>query len=650
MRKKLLSILVLSILIAIALAGCSQEPPAGNIAETPTPSPSSLPTSTPTPPAPSEPEAPAPPPSLPETPSTLTMLSISEGKVFVMKAGTDNWIEAQVGMSLEIGDIVKSGNNSNAEITFFDGSTIELQAGTQIEVASLDIAAGTGSTTIVLKQEIGKTISRVTKLADPASRYEVETPAGVAAVRGSSMLVEVANGITWVTNLEGEIWVIANGVELQVPQGMTCIIRAGQSPQLLYSGGWWGGGSSPAINPDIAVTKTAEPTQAHEGDTITYTYTVTNTGNTPLSDISVSDDKAEDVTYQDGDTNEDSKLGTDETWTFTASYEVTAEDVSPLVNTASASGTDALSQTVIAWATASVDILRPAIDISKEADTAEAHEGDTITYTYTVTNTGNTPLSDISVSDDKAEDVTYQDGDTNEDSKLGTDETWTFTASYEVTAEDVSPLVNTATASGTDALGQAVESEEATASVTILRRVTMTVISDTNTLVTYSSSGYASSGDPAELAWVHANWWPNLTYSFPNGAQWIWESYRTQNPVAGDIVDFEKTFDIPGTLVSATLYITCDNGYEAYLNDQFVGSAQLGAGWRTSDLTESYVNSSGWQSVESWDITALLQSGSNTLDIGTANEQMDGGTIDSNPAGLIFEIVITYDIESTSSE
>jgi hypothetical protein len=192
MRKKLLSILVLSILFASTLVGCGSSP------------------------------------------STLTILSITEGNVSVMKAGTGSWIEAQVGMSLEVGDSIKTGDNSSAEITFFDGSTIELEAGTEIEIASLDISGDTGSTTITLEQTIGNTISRVTKIVDPASRYEVETPTGVVAVRGSAMQVYVIeDGTTWAINLEGDIWAVAQGVELQVPQGQQCIIRPDQPPELM---------------------------------------------------------------------------------------------------------------------------------------------------------------------------------------------------------------------------------------------------------------------------------------------------------------------------------------------------------------------------------------------------------------------------------
>lgn len=200
MRKKLLLILALTILVASTLVGCSG---GGS-----------------------------------PCPSTLTILSITEGDVSVMKAGTDDWVEAEVEMELEVGDTIKTGDDSGAEITFFDGSTMELEAGTEIEILSLDLACDSGVTTITLAQTMGTTISRVTKLLDPASSYEIETPTGVAGVRGSTVIVtieyvtpQVVN--TLIINQEGNIYAIGQGVELQVPEGQTCIIMEGQLPNLV---------------------------------------------------------------------------------------------------------------------------------------------------------------------------------------------------------------------------------------------------------------------------------------------------------------------------------------------------------------------------------------------------------------------------------
>jgi len=151
-----------------------------------------------------------------------------------MKAGANHWIEAKVGMCLEVGDSIKTGDDSGAEITLIDGTTIELQAGTEIEVDSLG-TTDTGPGTIVVKQTIGSIIFRVIKIVDPGSRYEVETPTGVVAVRGSAAEIHVMeDGTTWGCNLEGDIWAVAQDVELQIPEGRCCIIRPSHPPELAW--------------------------------------------------------------------------------------------------------------------------------------------------------------------------------------------------------------------------------------------------------------------------------------------------------------------------------------------------------------------------------------------------------------------------------
>ena len=166
--------------------------------------------------------------------STLTTLSATEGEVFVMMAGTDTWVEGEVGTELEEGDAIKTSEDSSAGITFFDGSTVELQPDTEVEIASLDLSCDTGVKTITLEQIIGATISRVINIVDPASSYEVETSSGTAAVRGSILvLVVTGNGTAWIANQEGNIWTRAQGVELQVPEKRRCILRPLLQPQLL---------------------------------------------------------------------------------------------------------------------------------------------------------------------------------------------------------------------------------------------------------------------------------------------------------------------------------------------------------------------------------------------------------------------------------
>jgi len=170
-----------------------------------------------------------------------------------MEAGTDSWTEGELGMSLEDGDVVKTGDDSSAEITFFDGSTIELQPGTEVEFASLDIA-DSGYTTISLEQTIGATISRVVNIIDPQSSYEVETPTGAAAVRGSTMVVCVTEqGTSWIANRQGNIWTRSQGMELQVPEKRKCILKPLVPPELMPPN------RPPLAGDDTAITNEHDP-------------------------------------------------------------------------------------------------------------------------------------------------------------------------------------------------------------------------------------------------------------------------------------------------------------------------------------------------------------------------------------------------------
>jgi hypothetical protein len=162
-----------------------------------------------------------------EKPSS-SFISTIEGEVQIKKVGSMDWVRAAVKAVLVASDTVKTGANSKVSITFFDGSIIELKSNTQIEMKEL---VNVKTKTIRLKQDIGETLSKVEKLTDSASRYEIETPTAIAGVRGSSMLVSVAiDGTTIVKNLAGQISVSAQGVEVTIPVGNASTVRPGQPP------------------------------------------------------------------------------------------------------------------------------------------------------------------------------------------------------------------------------------------------------------------------------------------------------------------------------------------------------------------------------------------------------------------------------------
>ena len=111
-----------------------------------------------------------------------------------------------------------------------------------------------------------------------------------------------------------------------------------------------------------------------------------------------------------GDTNADSKLDVSETWTFTAAWTVAATP-DPLVNTVTASG-ESGNTTYTDDDDHTLDVLGSGINVTKSGP-ATAGIGESVTYTFTVTNTGEVPLSNVTVVDDVAGTATYQSGDTN---------------------------------------------------------------------------------------------------------------------------------------------------------------------------------------------------------------------------------------------
>ena len=149
------------------------------------------------------------------------------------------------------------------------------------------------------------------------------------------------------------------------------------------------------LHPDIDVVKTVDRAVITAGSSVTYTYAVTNTGDTPLDEVSVTDDKCSPLTFSGGDTDQNNVLNLGETWTYRCSATLSVDTL----NTATATGDPPVGPDVTGTATTLVDVVNPFLHVDKKAP-AEVHEGETITYTFTVANTGDVALTNLSVVDD----------------------------------------------------------------------------------------------------------------------------------------------------------------------------------------------------------------------------------------------------------
>ena len=211
------------------------------------------------------------------------------------------------------------------------------------------------------------------------------------------------------------------------------------------------------LNPQVHLDKTG-PASAHVGDTITYTLTVTNPGNTPLDITDWDDDVCDGEPVLKTKEGDDNRLDPGETWVYNCSHVVVAGDPDRLVNTATVTGIDDLEHSVDSTDDAVSTILRPAISITKTGPT-NAHVGDPVVYTLVVTNAGNTPLSSVTVTDPKCDGLPVR-SNSDADGLLSPGESWTYHCTHVVVAGDGASILNTAEADGTDPLGQTVTSAD----------------------------------------------------------------------------------------------------------------------------------------------------------------------------------------------
>ena len=145
-------------------------------------------------------------------------------------------------------------------------------------------------------------------------------------------------------------------------------------------------------NPGYTAVKTADKEKVTTaGEVITYTITVTNTGNTTLKDIPVVDDMA-------GINTKIDTIEVGKSASVTGTYTVTQADIDKggkIHNVATAGDKSPEKDVNVEQ--------NPGYTAVKTADKEKVTTaGEVITYTITVTNTGNTTLKDIPVVDDMA--------------------------------------------------------------------------------------------------------------------------------------------------------------------------------------------------------------------------------------------------------
>ncbi|MEU8386117.1 hypothetical protein, partial [Streptosporangium sp. NPDC048865] len=231
-----------------------------------------------------------------------------------------------------------------------------------------------------------------------------------------------------------------------------------------------------AAVPGLELLKTASPpTVTAAGQTVTYSYAVVNTGNATLTALGVTDTAFSGTGAPPVAVCPVTTLAPQASTTCTGRYTVTQADVDAgfVVNTAVASGTPPTGPPVASGAsTATVTIgAVPSLTLSKTASPGSVSgAGRTVTYSYLVTNIGNTTLTGVGVADTAFSGTGTPPVAVCPVTTLDPRASTTCTGTYVTTQADADAgsVVNTAIASGTPPAGPPVASAPSTAVVTIV--------------------------------------------------------------------------------------------------------------------------------------------------------------------------------------
>lgn len=133
---------------------------------------------------------------------------------------------------LAVGDTIETAQNSSALIQFADGSTLLVQQNTRVTFNTISSYGKTGMVDTRIRLQQGRVETAVKPLRDPVSRYQISTPAAVAAVRGTQFRVAYENNNDTMGSevVEGGINVAAQGAEQPVDTGFGTIAEKGKPP------------------------------------------------------------------------------------------------------------------------------------------------------------------------------------------------------------------------------------------------------------------------------------------------------------------------------------------------------------------------------------------------------------------------------------
>lgn len=157
----------------------------------------------------------------------VPVVNLMVGDVQYQKGGDTVWLAAKQGQELALGDLLKAGTDSYAEIVD-GGNVIRLNAESTIKM-STSVVNEEKSSSISLF--IGSILLKIKKLSKDDQGFGVETPTAYCAVRGTEFVVASGyEGETLVQVNEGVVTLRGDEKEVTIKENEESIVELGGEP------------------------------------------------------------------------------------------------------------------------------------------------------------------------------------------------------------------------------------------------------------------------------------------------------------------------------------------------------------------------------------------------------------------------------------
>ena len=156
--------------------------------------------------------------------SSVARIVYLTGKVEIVRRGTGQVQEAGVNSILWEQDTIRTAVDSNVTLRFVDGSTTLLQGDSSLRLEKLKGYGDTGMAETSVRLRKGRLHNKVRPRVGPGSRFEIETPSAIAAVRGTEYRISAEeNGESKAEVVRGEVGVDSAAITRIVPRGFGTI-------------------------------------------------------------------------------------------------------------------------------------------------------------------------------------------------------------------------------------------------------------------------------------------------------------------------------------------------------------------------------------------------------------------------------------------